>query len=129
MPSLTKVEERLDRRARRFLGGARGEGLGGARGGGPGSRLRRGLTEFGAFGLKQAWACIFGAALLAVILAARLWYPDDAALARNDFLTLAAVAIQAIMVATRLETLKELRVIVLFHLVGTVMELFKTDVG
>lgn len=125
MPSLTSVEERLDRRARRFLGG----GLGGGRGGGPGGGLRRGLTEFTVFGLKQAWACIFGAALLAVILAARLWYPDDAGLARNDFLTLAAVAIQIIMVTTRLETLRELRVIVLFHLVGTVMELFKTDVG
>ncbi|UVJ39178.1 DUF817 domain-containing protein [Arthrobacter sp. CJ23] len=89
----------------------------------------RRLTEFGVFGLKQAWACIFGAALLAVILAARLWYPDSAGLARNDSLTLAAVAIQIILVATRLETLRELRVIVLFHLVGTAMELFKTDVG
>lgn len=61
---------------------------------------------------------------------ARLWYPDDAGLARNDdFLTLAAVLIQILMVAARLETVRELRVIVLFHIVGTVMELFKTDVG
>ena len=95
----------------------------------PASGIRSKLVEFAVFGLKQAWACIFGAALLAVILAARLWYPDDAALTRNDFLTLAAVAIQILMVATRLETVRELRVIVLFHLVGTVMELFKTDVG
>lgn len=87
------------------------------------------LVEFLAFGLKQAWACIFGGALLAVIFAARFWYPDDAALARNDFLTLAAVGIQIVMIATRLETFRELRVIVLFHIVGTVMEIFKTDVG
>ncbi|MCS5730517.1 DUF817 domain-containing protein [Herbiconiux moechotypicola] len=87
------------------------------------------LVEFLAFGLKQAWACVFGGALLAVIVAVRLWYPSDAALARNDFLTLAAVAIQVVMVATRLETWRELRVIVLFHVVGTVMEVFKTDVG
>jgi uncharacterized membrane protein YoaT (DUF817 family) len=87
------------------------------------------LVEFLAFGLKQAWACVFGGALLAVIFAARLWYPDDAALARNDFLTLAAVGIQIVMIATRLETFRELRVIVLFHIVGTVMEIFKTDVG
>ncbi len=33
------------------------------------------------------------------------------------------------MVAARLETLRELRVVVLFHVVGTVMEMFKTDVG
>ncbi len=33
------------------------------------------------------------------------------------------------MVACRLETLRELRVIILFHLVGTGMEVFKTSVG
>ncbi|MBT2551721.1 DUF817 domain-containing protein [Arthrobacter sp. ISL-5] len=117
MRSFTSVEHRIDERAHRLLDNA------------PASGIRSKLVEFAVFGLKQAWACIFGAALLAVILAARLWYPDDAALARNDFLTLAAVVIQILMVATRLETVQELRVIVLFHLVGTVMELFKTDVG
>jgi uncharacterized membrane protein YoaT (DUF817 family) len=64
-----------------------------------------------------------------VIVGARLWYPDDATLARNDFLTIAAVVIQTVMVATRLESGRELWVIVLFHVTGTVMELFKTDVG
>ncbi len=44
-------------------------------------------------------------------------------------MTLAAVLIQVLMVACRLETLRELRVIVLFHIVGTGMELFKTSVG
>jgi uncharacterized membrane protein YoaT (DUF817 family) len=115
--SFTSVEQFIDERAHRFLDKA------------PAGGVRPGLTEFVVFGLKQGWACIFGAALLAVLLAARLWYPEDAGLARNDFLTLAAVAIQILMVATRLETLRELKVIVLFHLVGTVMELFKTDVG
>jgi len=115
--SFTSVEQFIDERAHRFLDRA------------PAGGFRPGLTEFVVFGLKQGWACIFGAALLAVILAARLWYPEDAGLARNDFLTLAAVAIQILMVATRLETLRELKVIVLFHLVGTVMEVFKTDVG
>ncbi|BCL12321.1 DUF817 domain-containing protein [Micromonospora sagamiensis] len=87
------------------------------------------LTEFVVFGLKQAWACVFGGAMLVVIFAAHLWYPEDATLARNDFLTIAAVAIQIVMVAARLETLRELRVVILFHLVGTAMELFKTHVG
>jgi uncharacterized membrane protein YoaT (DUF817 family) len=113
----TPLEQRLDDRARRFLDNA------------PASRIRPKLTEFVVFGLKQGWACVFGAALLAVLMAARLWYPDGAGLARNDFLTLAAVAIQVLMVVFKLETLRELRVIILFHLVGTVMELFKTDVG
>jgi uncharacterized membrane protein YoaT (DUF817 family) len=95
----------------------------------PSSGVRGVLVEFTAFVLKQAWACVFGALLLVVLLATRLWYPENAALARNDFLTLAAVGIQAGMVAARLETLRELRVILLFHVVGTAMELFKTDVG
>lgn len=81
------------------------------------------------FVLKQAWACLFGASLLALIVAVRLWYPDDAALAPNDFLTLSAIAIQIVMIATRLESGRELWVVILFHLTGTAMELFKTDVG
>ncbi|MGP0224161.1 DUF817 domain-containing protein [Paenarthrobacter sp. NCHU4564] len=117
MRNSTSVEESIDRLAHRFLDRS------------PGGRLRSRLTEFLVFGLKQAWACVFGALLLAVIMGARLWYPSDAGLARNDFLTLAAVLIQVLMVVFRLETLRELRVIVLFHVVGTVMELFKTDVG
>lgn len=117
MRSSTPLEQRLDERARRFLDGA------------PSSRIRPRLTEFVVFGLKQGWACIFGAALLTVLMAAKLWYPEGAGVARNDFLTLAAVGIQILMVVFRLETLKELRVIILFHVVGTVMELFKTDVG
>lgn len=33
------------------------------------------------------------------------------------------------MLATRLETVREMRVVLLFHVVGTAMEVFKTDVG
>lgn len=90
---------------------------------------RAALVEFAVFVVKQAWACVFGAALLAVILAARLWYPDSSPVAQNDALTIAAILIQVIMIATRLESGRELWVIVLFHLTGTAMELFKTDVG
>jgi uncharacterized membrane protein YoaT (DUF817 family) len=114
---LTSVEQRIDAAAHRLLAGA------------PEHGAKARLLEFLVFGAKQAWACVFGAALLAVIVAARLWYPDDAWLARNDALTLAAIAIQIVMLATRLETGRELWVIVLFHLTGTAMELFKTDVG
>ena len=113
----TSLERRIDGVAHRLLADA------------PATGVRAVLLEVGVFVLKQAWACIFGATLLLVIVAARLWYPDDAALARNDFLTIAAVLIQLVMVATRLESGRELWVIVLFHITGTAMELFKTDVG
>jgi uncharacterized membrane protein YoaT (DUF817 family) len=113
----TPVEARIDALARRLLAGA------------PDRGARARIVEFLVFGAKQAWACIFGALLLAVLVAARLWYPDDAPLARNDLLVLAAVAIQVGMLVTRLESGRELWVIVLFHVVGTGMELFKTNVG
>src|SRR5690606_6012707 len=58
-----------------------------------------------------------------------LYYPVDAPLTRYDFLTLAALAIQAAMLATKLETWEEARVILVFHVVGTIMEIFKTQMG
>ena len=87
------------------------------------------LYEFALFGFKQGWACLFGALMLALLLATHLFYPADAALARYDFLTLAALAVQLAMLAFRLETLEEAKVILAFHVVGTVMELFKTHAG
>jgi uncharacterized membrane protein YoaT (DUF817 family) len=87
------------------------------------------LYEFALFGFKQGWACLFGALMLALLLTTHLFYPADAALARYDFLALAALTIQLAMLAFRLETLEEAKVILAFHVVGTVMELFKTAAG
>jgi uncharacterized membrane protein YoaT (DUF817 family) len=87
------------------------------------------LYEFALFGFKQGWACLFGALMLALLLATHLFYPAHAALARYDFLTVCALAIQLGMLAFRLETLEEAKVILAFHVVGTVMELFKTSAG
>ena len=95
----------------------------------PGGGWRLWLYEFLLFGFKQGWACLFGALMLALLLATHFLYPADAALARYDFLTLAAIAIQAGMLAFRLETWGEAKVILIFHVVGTVMELFKTAAG
>ncbi|MBO0921020.1 DUF817 domain-containing protein [Cellulomonas sp. zg-ZUI222] len=114
---LTVVEERVDAWARARLARLRGR------------RVRTGLVELTVFTLKQGWACLFGALLLALLLAARFWYPDDAWLARNDALTVAALVLQVGMLLTRLETVRELRVVLLFHVVGTAMEVFKTDAG
>ena len=95
----------------------------------PGTGWRLWLYEFLLFGFKQAWACLFGGLLLALLLLTHFFYPEDAALHRYDFLTLAALAIQAGMLIFRLETWDEAKVILLFHIVGTVMELFKTAAG
>ena len=87
------------------------------------------VYEFVRFGIKQAWACLFGGAMLALLLGTHYFYPKGAALARYDFLVLAAVAIQLLMLAFQLETLEEAKVIFVFHAVGTVMEIFKTAAG
>ncbi|MGL4397204.1 MAG: DUF817 family protein, partial [Hyphomicrobium sp.] len=87
------------------------------------------VYEFVRFGIKQAWACLFGALMLGLLIATHYLYPRDAILARYDALVLAAVAIQIVMIWTRLETWEEAKVILVFHIVGTIMEIFKTAVG
>jgi uncharacterized membrane protein YoaT (DUF817 family) len=87
------------------------------------------LYEFVRFGLKQGWACLFGGAMVGLLIATSLWYPKGAVLSRYDFLFVAALAIQTAMLAFRLETFEEAKVILTFHVVGTVMEIFKTAVG
>ena len=93
------------------------------------SRLRGWAYEFLLFGLKQAWASLFGAAMLLLLVATHLGWPAHAPLARYDFLVIAAVVIQAAMLATRLEHWDEALVILIFHVVGTLMEVFKTAHG
>ena len=87
------------------------------------------LHELFWFGVKQAWACLFGALMLALLIATWMFWPADAPLGRYDFVTLMAVAIQIALFATGLETRREAAVIVLFHVTGTLMELFKTATG
>lgn len=117
MSRFTSVEARIDAAARRVLDRLPAGGISGA------------FVEFVVFGLKQGWACLFGGALLALLIATRVLWPQDAALARYDFLFLAALALQGTLLATKLEQPAEAVVIFLFHVVGTAMELFKTDAG
>jgi uncharacterized membrane protein YoaT (DUF817 family) len=93
------------------------------------SKLHGWAYEFLLFGLKQAWACLFGGAMLALLLGTRLFWPDHAPIARYDFLVLASLAIQAALLATKLERWDEAVVIFVFHVVGTIMEIYKTAHG
>ena len=87
------------------------------------------VYEFLLFGFKQGWACLFGALLLVLLVGTHFFYPADAPVARYDFLVIGAVLIQAGMLVFRLESLEEAKVILAFHVTGTVMELFKTAYG
>lgn len=112
----TAVEHRIDRAARRVLDAGHQ----------PHRPARVAITEFLVFGAKQAWACAFGALLLGSIAVVHLTVPERL---QNDVLTVTAVLLQVGMLVFGLETVRELRVVLLFHVVGTVMEVFKVHVG
>ncbi|MDO8625918.1 MAG: DUF817 domain-containing protein [Candidatus Magasanikbacteria bacterium] len=83
------------------------------------------LREFFVFGLKQARACIFaGSFFLLLFLSHHIHIPG---LARYDFLFLAAVAIQIILYLTKIETKDEVKMICLFHVIGLILEIYKTN--
>jgi uncharacterized membrane protein YoaT (DUF817 family) len=113
----TSVESRIDAAAKALIKHLPTYGLAGS------------LVEFLVFGLKQAWACLFGGAFLAIVLATAMFWPTAAPVARYDFLFVAAVSIQIAMLAFKLEQPREAVVILIFHVVGTFMEIFKTGHG
>jgi len=88
--------------------------------------MRKFVREFWYFGIKQANACMFGGFLLLVMTVTSFWYPIEF-IHRYDFIFVAAIVFQVLLLAFKLETLKESLVIVIFHIVATVMELFKTS--
>lgn len=93
------------------------------------ARLPHSLAEFAMFGLKQGWAALFGGAMLAGILASKALWQADWPVARYDALVLWGLTLQALFLWLRLETWEEARVIALFHLTGTAMEIFKVHAG
>ncbi len=82
------------------------------------------LHELVVFGIKQARAASFGGSLLALIILTSFF--EFSAIARYDFLFLGAIFIQMMLLILKIETWKETQVILLFHVVATLMELFKT---
>lgn len=81
------------------------------------------------FGVLQAWACLFAGILLVAILTTKFTWPAGAPMARYDFLFLIALATQGALLALKMERIEEAKVILIFHVVATFMELFKTAKG
>ena len=86
---------------------------------------RRGLIEFLYFGIKNARACLF----VGLFFAAMMLVPRAGVFGvpRYDVLLVVALAIQAWMVWSRLETMDELKAICLFHAIGFALEAFKVS--
>jgi len=93
------------------------------------ARLPGWAAELVMFVLKQGWAALFGICLLVAIITTKLLWTDAAPVHRYDALVIIAVGLQALFLTLRLETWEEARVILLFHMTGTAMELFKIHAG
>ncbi|MCF6232073.1 MAG: DUF817 domain-containing protein [Rhodobacteraceae bacterium] len=93
------------------------------------ARLPRVVSEFTMFVLKQGWACLFGISMLGGLIVTDAVWRDHWALARYDALLIYAITLQVGFLWFKLETWQEVRVIALFHLTGTLMELFKVNAG
>lgn len=77
------------------------------------------------FGMRELRACIFAGSFLFILLISN--YIPLFGLPRYDFLFLAALAIQIALVAFKLETKDEAKTIFLFHIIGLVLEIYKTS--
>jgi uncharacterized membrane protein YoaT (DUF817 family) len=87
------------------------------------------LAEFAMFVLKQGWACLFGGLLLIAIIVSKAIWQDDWAFSRYDALFLFALGLQALFLFLKLESWDEAKVILIYHVTGTVMEVFKLRMG
>ena len=74
----------------------------------------------------QVRACIFAGAVFATLA---LSHVTTLGLPRYDFIFIVLLLVQLGMYFSKLETLEEIKFITIFHLVGFVLEQFKTHVG
>ncbi|ANY66494.1 hypothetical protein BBD42_08510 [Paenibacillus sp. BIHB 4019] len=79
------------------------------------------------FGYLQALNCLFPVTIFGAM--ALTHYVHVPGIARYDLILLICLAMQAVMVATKLETWDELKVICLFHIIGLALEVYKVKMG
>jgi uncharacterized membrane protein YoaT (DUF817 family) len=93
------------------------------------ARLPHALAAPLIFVAKFAWAALFGLLFLAAMVLTRAFWPEDWGMTRYDALLAFAVATQALFLWFRLETWEEAKVIAIFHVTGTAMEVYKLAQG
>lgn len=85
------------------------------------------IRQLFTFGYKQALCCLFPVAIfITLALSKQVSIPG---LYRYDFILILCLLMQFIMVFTKLESIDELKVISLFHVIGLGLELFKVHAG
>lgn len=87
------------------------------------------VSELIVFVIKLGWASLFAGLLLMGLVLSKMVWSDAIPIYRYDLMAAYAVGLQILFLAFRMETFDEARVIVLFHLTGTAMEMFKVNAG
>lgn len=91
----------------------------------PGRVRADALREFLWFGIKEARSCVFAGGFFLILALSRVILTG--AVPRYDAILLATLALQAVLLAVRFESLDELKAIGLFHLLGFALEAFKSN--
>ena len=91
------------------------------------SNARQFLKLFGVFAWTELLCCLFPIGIFATLAFTRAVHVPG--VPRYDLILICCIAIQWAMVKSKLETLDELKVICVFHLIGLAMELYKTHLG
>lgn len=85
------------------------------------------LKQFFHFGYLQALCCIFPAVIFLALALTQTF--DINFIPRYDLILAICLIAQFLMVYSKLETVDELKVICLFHVIGLCLELFKVHMG
>lgn len=88
------------------------------------AQWRAWACEFLVFGLKEARACVFAGSFFFLLFISKYIPLGD--IARYDFLFVSAVLLQVVLYFTKVESWDEVKTIFLFHIIGFVLETFKT---
>lgn len=91
------------------------------------SGARRFLAEFWMFGIKEARACLFAGLFFCALFGSHAL--KGFGIPRYDLLLLIAICIQAWMLRAGLETWDEFKAILVFHMIGIALEIYKTSMG
>lgn len=79
------------------------------------------------FTYLQALSCIFPVIIFAALAISKFFTIPF--LPRYDFILIVCIAAQIFMLVSKLETIDELKVICVFHLIGLALELYKVHMG
>lgn len=79
------------------------------------------------FGYQEAMSCLFPVFIFASLALSK--FVTIPGLGRYDLLLILCLLFQVVMVKTGLETKDELKVIIVFHLIGLALEIFKVHMG